>query len=230
MARYKGSAAVSAFKGKLGDVVGVGGSGNGYLKERTQPKNPQTTFQQTVRNQLTTVSKGWSLLSTQEINNWNEAAVNENRADKRKSFGGKHRLSGKSFYTERNLNRLEVGLAVSGTIFPAGTQADVTLTKINFDVANDKVTLDGTVTTAAASWANISITPPQSAGTRAFKGRYKVFGTINLATFTDGDDITTLYNKRFASIPSSGNMRAFATRYSQNGIIYAIDQLEVTFV
>ena len=137
MARYLGTAASEQFKGKLGGIVGAGSTRNPYMKAKSVPKNPKSKYQLKVRENLSIISKAWSGLTDLQIKEWNDLATTQIRADKRRSYGGKHVLSGKSYFTEINANRLLAGQPLLKNRPSPATNPTAKVVSIDFDNTGD---------------------------------------------------------------------------------------------
>ena len=229
MARYGGSV-FGEIKGKVGDGVGVGGQGRGYLKEFKIPKNPKSKFQVLVRNYFTAASQEWNKLTDAERKTWNIAGASMSRPDKRKSFGGKHSMSGKALYQEINVNAKLIGLGQQKSYSGLGDIGDIGDATITFNPSKPEVIIDLSKQPATASYVVIEITPVLNAGVSFTKGKFKAVAYKQLSTTSQTIDLTSEYTERFGTIPASGNVKAQLKQIDTKGNARGIVDMNITFV
>lgn len=108
MAKIKYSALVSDMRNKLnGSVLSKNRYGS-YVRNKVTPVNPQTSFQQAVRQRLGSLSASWRGLSQVARDGFSELAKSVPFTD---IFGDSKTLDGKSFFVKLNSNLLSVGQA-----------------------------------------------------------------------------------------------------------------------
>jgi hypothetical protein len=202
MARIKYSALVSDMRNKLnGSVLSKNRAGS-YVRNKTTPVNPQTSFQQAQRQRLGSLSTGWGGLTQAQRQSWLSATSSFPYTD---IFGDKKELDGKSLYIKLNSNLENVGSA----------QIDVAPASVGIPVfgvtgalvtpggiSADSFTVDVSSATVPAGFAlAVYATPPIKPGVSFVKNKYRFIG---VATVTAGvADITDAYNARgFGEFPA----------------------------
>ena len=68
---------VTRGSGKLGGHVFSRNRGGAYIRTNQTPSNPQTAFQQSGRATFTELTQGWSALTQNERDSWNNAINSE---------------------------------------------------------------------------------------------------------------------------------------------------------
>ena len=195
MAKIKYSALVSDMRNKLNGSVMSKNRYGSYVRNKVTPVNPQTSYQQAVRQRLGSLSSAWRNLSQAQRVAWAETSKNAPFTD---IFGDSKVLDGKSFFVKLNSNLLGIGL-------PEQPNAPVLseIPSIAFTAAS--ASADGSVvigvdpTTIPAGFAlKVYATPVLPAQINFVKNRFRELpGT---ATVTDGDAIlTAMYAARFAA-------------------------------
>jgi hypothetical protein len=105
MAKIKFSALVSDMRNKLnGSVLSKNRYGN-YMRNKTTPVNPQTSFQQNARSILASLSQAWAGLTEAQRQGWRSLALTLPFTD---IFGDPKTLTGNSLYVSLNANLLKV--------------------------------------------------------------------------------------------------------------------------
>lgn len=197
MARIKYSALVSDMRNKLNGSVMSKNRAGSYIRNKTTPVNPQTGFQQDVRQRLGALSSQWSSLTVAQRGTWTNATPNFPYTD---IFGDKKELDGKSLFIKFNSNLSNVGSAnILSAPVPVGipvfsivsAAATVTGAIDSFDL-----TFSGTTVPAGFALA-VYATPPIKAGVSFVKNRFRFIGTTAVAA--GAADIAALYNARFGN-------------------------------
>lgn len=171
-----------AASGKVGAMVASHNTGGQYVRARTTPTNPNTVFQQAVRNAVRAITSNWNNLSDAQREAWGVYAANTTF---RNRIGDTIKLSGIANYVRSNTPRFQAGLAViddAPTIFDIG---DTSNSVLDFNIG----TTTGTITLDASSpWLNdnassntmlVYVSRPQNAGINFFKGPFRLAGSIN---------------------------------------------------
>ena len=103
------SGLVTQMSGSLGGMTGSHNSAGMYLRGRGLVTNPNTTYQQAVRNALSTLVTAWSaILSVAQRDDWATYAANTPCTGK---LGDPLLLSGQQMYVKCNVPRIVAGLA-----------------------------------------------------------------------------------------------------------------------
>lgn len=195
MAKIKYSALVQEMRNKLnGSVLSKNRYGN-YVRNKTTPVNPQTSFQQNQRARLSSVSQAWGGITTAQRMGFADLADNHPFTD---IFGDQKRLDGKAMFAKLNLNLLSAGQATltdapvfSNTPFIAAENSTAS-------VANG-VEVDLSEATVPAGYTMVfEATPPLPATINFVKNRYRSLGSAVAAASVA--DITTIYNDRFGAV------------------------------
>lgn len=189
-------------RGKLGGHVASKNRSGAYARTKVTPVNPQTSYQQAVRNRFTTYSQGWRALSASAILAWNAAVQAFSKSN---IFGDTVLPTGKNLYSRLNLNLTSVGIAAITTPpLPAGagTVLAGTVVSTNGGAKSVAHTLD-TAGHAIQVWATPGISP----GKKFVKNQFRLIGY-----FTGGAAspyvATTAYDAKFGQ-PAVGQVVFF---------------------
>lgn len=177
-----------AASGKVGAVVASHNTGGQYVRARTTPTNPNTVFQQAIRNAVKSLATSWNAIFPSQRDAWAVYAANTTL---RNRLGDTIKTSGIAQYIRSNASRLQAGLPRlddAPTIYDLG---DVQSSPILFDTG----TTTGTITLdAAADWVTaatgsennllVYISRPQNLGKTFFKGPFQLAAVINNTTVT----------------------------------------------
>lgn len=179
---WRGPMGGGAASGKVGSHVASHNKGGQYLRARTTPTNPNTVFQQEVRNAVRTLSSGWNNLTEGQRADWNVYAANTTL---RNRLGDQIKISGISHYVRSNTPRFQAALTFindAPAIFDLG---DVNNSVSTFDVGTTTgtLTLDATsnwiTENGSANQMLVYVSRPQNIGINFFKGPYRFAGAIN---------------------------------------------------
>lgn len=197
MARIKYSALVSDMRNKLNGSVMSKNRAGSYIRNKTTPVNPQTSFQQAVRQRLGALSTGWGGLTEPQRQSWAAATVNFPYTD---IFGDKKELDGKSLYIKLNSNLANVGSpTIAAAPSPVGVPVfgvDSAIVTIGAGIEAFDITVSAATVPAGFALA-IYATPPVKAGVSFVKNRFRFIGT---AVATAGVvNALALYTARFGT-------------------------------
>lgn len=207
MAKIKYSALVQEMRNKLnGSVMSKNRAGN-YVRNKTTPTNPQTSFQQNQRSRLSAVSSSWRGLTDAQRQGFLNLAEQHPYVD---IFGDQRKLDGKSMFSKLNLNLLSAGQSAITDAVPFVPVPFVEV--LSADVGQDSGAWDSILLTIseatipAGFTAVIQATPPLPATVNFVKNQFRELGT---ASASSGEiDVTTLYGARFGAYnPSYLGMR-----------------------
>lgn len=197
MARIKYSALVSDVRNKLNGSVMSKNRAGSYIRNKTTPVNPQTGFQQDVRQRLGALSSQWSSLTAAQRGTWTNATPNFPYTD---IFGDKKELDGKSLFIKFNSNLSNIG---SANILSAPTPVGIPV----FGVVSAEAAVTGAIDTFELTLTSATVpagfalavyaTPPIKAGVSFVKNRFRYIGVATVAAGVA--DIAALYNARFDS-------------------------------
>ena len=88
--------------GKLGGFVAARNRGGAYLRTKTSPSQPDTTYQETSRAQLAMISSMWSGLTNAQRASWNNGVKDYKSTD---IFGDIKSPSGLNLFIKLNITR-----------------------------------------------------------------------------------------------------------------------------
>lgn len=171
---------LSKSSGSLNGLVGSHNKGGMYLRQRSTPTNPATSFQQAVRNSVRDLTSRWNSTLTQaQRTSWYTYAANVALINR---LGEAKNIPGLSMYTRCNVPRLQAGrtrIDDAPTNFSLGTFTDPTFAVV---AATGIVTITFTNTDSWAStggallvWAS----RPQQPTIVFFKGPFRFLNSIN---------------------------------------------------
>lgn len=180
------SALVTSVSGSIGGMTGARNKGGMYFRARSIPVNPATTYQVAVRNAMANLVVRWGDVLTQtQRDQWDTYAVNTPLVN---ALGDSVNRSGQQMFLRGNVVRLQQGLALADDGPPNYNLGEFTAPTFTIDTANQEIDV---AFTNGDDWANedgssmiVSVSRPQSAGTKFFKGPYRIAGKI------DGDSVT----------------------------------------
>lgn len=206
MAKIKLGAIVVAMSGKLGGHVFATNKGGAYMRTKTTPTNPQTSFQTAVRSIFATLSTAWSGLTASQRLTWNKAVEAFKRTD---VFGDLKVPSGKSLHQRLNQNLVMKGIAALTSAPLPAEILTATLASIVFD---DDAILNLTFDSTPASGSTLLYaTAPVSNGTSFVKNRLRYIELTNAITL-DVLDAYDDYTDRFG-FPDAGSKVFFGVRF-----------------
>lgn len=185
--KWRGPMGGGAASGKVGALVASRARSTQYLRARTTPINPRTTFQTVIRNALKILSQRWSnLLSSGQRSNWTVYAANVPTIN---LLGDSQILSGVNWYIGNNSVREQAGLPIvddAPITFDVGNPAlaDCAFTGSG---TNGTFTLGSTtlpVTGDTSSWFILYASRPFAPGRVNPPGGTRIAGIFNATTVT----------------------------------------------
>ena len=201
--KIKMSALVSEIRNKLnGSVASKNRYGN-YLRNKVTPVNPQTSYQQNVRQTLASISASWRDLTIAERASWNAGNVNFPFTD---IFGDIRTLSGQALFVKLNSNLAKIGQPLIDVApLPVGF-AEIASTDDTGTLAAGAITVLEVELNIATLPANYSLavyaTPPINPGVSFVKPRFRFLGTTTVTT--NDADILSIYTSRFGAAATAG--------------------------
>lgn len=202
-AKIKYSALVSDMRNKLNGSVASKNRYGSYLRNKVTPVNPQTSFQQGVRQLLGALSSQYRELTQAQRNSWINGTNNFPFTD---IFGDVRFLSGQTLYVKLNTNLINAGESVIASApLPVGVP-EFAATGITAEVTAGTITTLELATSAATVPAGfvmaVYATPPLSPSINFIRNRLRYIGN---ATATGSvADILALYTARFGDSASVG--------------------------
>ncbi len=184
-------------RGKIGGHVASKNRGGAYLRTKVTPTNPQTSFQNAVRNRLTSFSQGWKSLTQAQRDSWNEAVSNFAKTD---IFGDIKQPTGLNLYVKLNSNLASVSVAaISLPPLPGSVEAALTLAP-ECAAGTPVVSIVYTPTPVPADTAFIlSATKQVSPGRSFLKNEFRELLVLDAAD-TSPEDALAAYNTRFGTL------------------------------
>jgi hypothetical protein len=221
MAKIKLGAIVVAMSGKLGGHVFATNKGGAYMRTKTTPNNPQTSFQTVVRNIFATLSSAWSGLTAGQRLSWNTAVEAYKRTD---IFGDLKVPSGKALHQRLNQNLvLKLQAALTNAPLPAPVLTAQLLSIVFDTVSVCDLTFDDTPVSGDVL---VYATPPVSLGTSFVKNKLRYIATTAAIT-VDVLGVYADYDTRLGA-PVVGEKIFFGIRFmNANGEVSPIQIKEV---
>lgn len=200
---------------RSGSYAGVTSSRNRngqYVRNRSIPVNPSSTFQQAVRARLTTNSQDWRSLTSAQRAGWNDLGNQMLRSD---SLGQTSPLTGFQAFLSINNNKLAAGDAKL-TDAPLYLPPDPMLT-ITPTVTSGAFSIAYTTTPLpAGARVFVSVSPQRSAG-RTFEGDYRLIA-VSAAAAASPLNILAAYTARFG-VPVTGGRVFISVQQYLNGFL-----------
>lgn len=195
--KIKFGALVVDGRGKIGGHVASKNRGGAYLRTKVTPVNPQTSFQNAVRNRLTAFAQAWRGLTASQRNAWNNAVSDFAKTD---IFGDIKQPSGINLYVKLNANLDSVGVsALSLPPLPSEVSPVLTISgsaaagvpALSVSFTPDPVPAD----TAFILMATAQVSPGKS----FLKNEYRELSVLDAAS-TSPKNALADYNARFGSL------------------------------
>ena len=196
--KIKWGALVVDGRGKLGGHVAAQNRGGSYLRTKVTPSNPQSTFQTGVRNLFGSISAGWSDLTAEQRNAWNNAVDSWKKTN---IFGDLKIPSGKALY--QRLNQQAQVVAYPALTLPP-VKEDIpasNVTAVAIDTTAETITATGLYNGTNAT-IQIFSSGVVSAGTNFVKNLMRMIGHSGGSAY-DPSQAFTDYEARFGT-PQSG--------------------------
>lgn len=185
-----------------------------YVRNRSTPVNPDSTFQSAVRARLSNNAAAWRGLTDTQRAGWESLGAGISRTD---SLGQSYTLNGFEAYCLVNNNNAAAGNALVSTapaIVDPGTlaTATVTLTNAAFSVAY-------TATPLAAGVRLFAYASPQRSAGRSFENDYRLIA-VSAAAAASPANIFAAYQTRLGT-PVTGNKVFLSLVLYQSGFLGA---------
>lgn len=203
MAKIKYSALVSDMRNKLNGSVASKNRYGSYLRNKVTPVNPQTSYQQAVRQQLGALSSQYRGLTNAQRLSWINGAPNFPFTD---IFGDVRYLSGQTLYVKLNTNLINAGEStIESAPLPVGIP-ELAVTGVTAEVTTGALTTLDLAVSAATVPAGfvmaVYATPPTPASIQFVKNRYRFIGIATVAA--SEADILAAYTARFGDAATIG--------------------------
>lgn len=195
--KVKFGAIITDGRNKIGGHVLSKNRGGAYMRTKVTPSNPQTSFQNAVRNRLTTFSQGWRALTQVQRQAWDVAVSNFTKTD---IFGDIKNPSGINLYVKLNSNIAEIaGTAIVLPPLPEGVVGPLTIT-LTAAAGTPAMSLawTGGAVPADTTWI-VRLTPQVSPGKNFIKNLFRDVVFIPAAGATP-NNLLSAYNARFGTL------------------------------
>lgn len=106
--KWRGPFGGGAASGAAGALVASRARGTQYLRARTVPVNPRSSFQQGVRNAVKALTSAWQTLTEEQRGQWRNYALNVSTTN---TLGDSFHASGINWFVGNNTPRVQAGLA-----------------------------------------------------------------------------------------------------------------------
>lgn len=225
MAKIKYSALVSDMRNKLnGSVLSKNRYGS-YVRNKVTPVNPQTQYQQEVRQRLGSLSQTWRTLSTSQRNSWSELAKSSPFTD---IFGDTKTLDGKAFFIKLNSNLLSISQPIILGAPVLGEVPSLALTSVIASAEGDlNLSIDSAVVPAGFT-LKVFATPVLPSQINFVKNRYRELGAATVVA--GAANLSAAYAARFGVIGDADEGKRIhllavlvATSTGQMGVPVGID-------
>lgn len=203
--KMKWGALVVDGSGKIGGHVASKNRSGSYLRTKTTPVNPSTSYQQEARAVLGALSTQWGLLSSAQRDSFNSAVSQFAKTD---IFGDLKNPSGFNLFVKLNSNLINSGQA---QITQAPLKEEIpysAVTSCVFDVSDQSATLTFATTDLDGAKIFVYATPTLSDGTTYAKNKKRLVGVYTVASqaVSFGSD----YTARFGSFIIGANIQVEA--------------------
>ncbi len=204
-AKVKYGEMIADMRGKVNGTVHSKNRFGAYMRNKTSPVNPQTTFQSAVRNSFTQFAQGWRSLTQAQRLSWSGAV---DSFAKTNVFGDLTKLTGSNLYMSINRILDTIGSSpLTSPPLPAAVEAVDSMSVAALAGAGTMI-----VTYAPAIAANqttaIFATAPVSAGVNFVKNKYRHIENIVTADASPYD-IATAYEAKFGTGWKTAGQKVF---------------------
>lgn len=186
-------------RGKLNGVVFTRGRYGSVIRTKVSPVQPDTSYQQLVKQNFGALAASWRGLTGLQIAAWNAAAANWPRTN---VFGQQYTQSGMNLYIGLNTNLLTIGTGSTlsdppepeelPVIEPDGVAIDDSANTVFFTVRSG-----GSADVPAGYSLVVRSTGAISAGRRFVKNMFRVITALNTGTDTSVENLQGVYSAKF---------------------------------
>jgi hypothetical protein len=192
--KVKFGSIIVAGSGKIGGHVVAKNRGGAYLRTKTTPTNPNTSYQAAARANLSAFATAWKLLSEANRLSWANAVTQWKSTD---IFGDIKNPSGINLYTKVNLNLASIGVAALNTA-PSKLEIPFSpLLSAVIDISDNETVLSFDNSDIDGKAVQVWGTPAVSQGVSFVKNQYRAFayGTVGAGELVIAGD----YASRFGT-------------------------------
>lgn len=199
MALAKFGMIVTDMRGSLGGHVFSRGRSGAIARTKVTPLNPQTTFQQSVRARLASISQTWRTLTEAQRNAWNASVANFERTN---VFGDSVKPTGKNLFTAVNINLDNINsIPLTEPPLPVVVVAPE-ISALLMDIGTPDVQSFNVGVANASQDMVIFGTAPLSPGKNFVKSEFRQIGVISQLA-GGATDIKAIYEAKFG-VPIAG--------------------------
>ena len=205
MAKVKYGEMIADMRGKINGTVHSKNRSGAYMRNKTSPVNPQTSFQSAVRASFAQFSQGWRSLTQVARDSWSSVV---DQFSSTNVFGDNVKPTGANLYIA--LNRIIDtigGVAITLPPIPAAVTAVDTIS-IDPDISDDSILVTYTPAIPATQTVAVYATRPQSAGISFVKNKYRFIEAI-VAADVSPYDISTAYEAKFGTSWKTAGQKVF---------------------
>lgn len=216
MAKIKFGMMMTDARGKLGGQVFSKNRSGSYVRTKVTPVNPRTSFQQSNRALLGTISSGWSGLTPEQRESWNSAVESWQKTN---VFGDLQKPTGKNLYTGLNKNRATHFPALPIQVLPPAKVEfiPVVIESGTYVVSTTAMAVFITASGGTAQDYRVRATPPLSAGTTYITNQLRTIGTTFNATEPGQISLSDPYGERFGTATAGSVIGVEVTPIGENG-------------
>lgn len=216
MAKIKFGMMMTDARGKLGGQVFSKNRSGSYVRTKVTPVNPQTSFQQSNRALLGSISSNWSSLTSDQRNAWNGAVENWQKTN---VFGDLTKPTGKNLFTGLNKNRVTHYPALAIEVMPPGKVefVPVVILSGSYSVSTTAMSVFVSAEGGIAQDYRVRATPALSAGTTFIKNQLRTIGTVFNAAETGQISLSDPYGVRFGVVSPGMVIGVEVTPIAENG-------------
>jgi len=185
-----------------------------YLRNRSTPTNPQSSFQTAIRSKLSTCSTDYRSLTNDQRAGWASLGGEMHRTD---PLGQDYTLTGFQAYASVNIIRVQCGLAVVADA-PA-LQTPDSIASCTPTISDEEFSLAYTPTPLGAAEYLFSYCSPQRSQGRAYEGDCRLI-LVSAAAQASPFDILEEYTARFG-VPVVSNRVFVEVRRAYLGFLSA---------
>lgn len=227
MALIKLTAIVDNISGKLNGTVFSKNKGGHYMRSKSMPSNPKTSFQSAVRARFGAIAQLWGALTEAQRNAWRAMASEYPYTNR---LGDTKILSGFALHQKLNTNLALIGQpAVSNPPEPISPPGLIRLS-LDASIAAEELNLQGEIADSVLSVPNVGVimaTPPLREGVSNFTNQLREIGTVE--DVTKISNVWNDYVNRFGA-PVAGQKIGFAVHTIALGSGIASVQITDTVV
>lgn len=195
--KYRPSFAFDELSGKAGSVVAVNNRKNPFLRPRITPINPNSSAQQGVRADLTSLAQGWGALTDSQRQAWNNAVADYQTTG---LFGNKRNPTGFNLYMKLNGNLLDCNATTISTPALKVSMFVPELVSVAGDVSDGSVDVTFTEVAVPAGFRYvIRAAALNPVGRKIVKGDFRNIAVVNAAADPTAD-YGSVYEAKFGSL------------------------------